>query len=51
MSVHVPLMIGNDVSHNPKIPASLGNTISCVQAGGNDGLHPLTLYTHRGRGT
>ena len=38
------------MSHNPRIPASVGNTISCVQASGNDGLHPLTLYTHRGGG-
>ena len=28
--VHVPLMTGLTVSHNPGIPASKGNYVSCV---------------------
>ena len=36
MSVHVPLMIGSEVSHNPGIPTFVGNHVSCVQAGGSD---------------
>ena len=36
MSVHAPLMIGTKVSHNPRILASVGNPVSCVQAGGSD---------------
>ena len=32
MSVHVPLMIGSVLSHNPGIPASEGNPASYVQA-------------------
>ena len=40
MSVHVPLMIGIEVSHNPGIPASLGNLVSCVQAGGSYSMSP-----------
>ena len=35
VSVHVPLMIGIAVSHNLGIPASKGNSISCVQIDGN----------------
>ena len=38
MYVHVPLMIGIEVSHNPGIPASMGNPISCVQVGGSDSM-------------
>ena len=38
MSVHVPLMIGTEVPHNPGIPASVGNPVSCVQAGGSDSM-------------
>ena len=38
MSVHVPLMIGTEVSHNPRILASVGNPISCVRAGGSDSM-------------
>ena len=38
MSMHVPLMIGTQVSHNLGIPASVGNLVSCVQAGGNDSM-------------
>ena len=34
-SVKVPLMIGTGVSHNSGIPASEGNLVSSVQAGGN----------------
>ena len=34
-SVSVPLMTGTGVSHNSRIPASEGNPVSCVQAGGN----------------
>ena len=36
VSVHVLLMIGTKVSHNPGIPASVGNPVSCVQAGVSD---------------
>ena len=36
MYVHVPLMIGTEVSYNPRILASIGNPISCIKAGGND---------------
>ena len=36
--VHVPLMIGTEVYHNPGIPAFVGNPISCVRAGGNDSM-------------
>ena len=36
VSVHVLLMIGIKVSHNPRIPASMGNPVSFVQAGVND---------------
>ena len=38
MSMHVPLMIETEVSHNPRIPTSMGNPISCVQAGGSDSM-------------
>ena len=38
MSMHVPLMIETEVSHNLRIPAFVGNPISCVQAGGSDGM-------------
>ena len=38
MSVHVALMIGTKVSHNTRIPASMGNPVSCVQAGGSDSM-------------
>ena len=38
MSVLVPLMIGTEVSHNPRIPASVGNPVSCVQVGGSDSM-------------
>ena len=34
-SVKVPLMTGTKVSHNSWIPASKGNLVSCVKAGGN----------------
>ena len=34
VSMHIPLMIGTTVSHNPGIPASEGNFVSCVQADG-----------------
>ena len=36
--VHVPLMIGTRVSHNPRIPASKDNPASCVQASGNGNM-------------
>ena len=36
MFVHVPLMIGIEVSHNLGILASVGNPVSCVQVGGSD---------------
>ena len=35
VSVYVPLINGIEVSHNPGIPASLGNPFSCVQVVGN----------------
>ena len=38
MSVHVPLMIGTEVSDNLGIPNSVGNPVSCVQAGGSDSM-------------
>ena len=38
MFVHVPLMIGTEVSHNLGIPASVGNLVSCVQDGGSDSM-------------
>ena len=34
MSVHAPLMTGTVVSHIFEIPASEGNLVSSVQAGG-----------------
>ena len=34
-SVHAPLMIGSVAPHNFKIPASEGNPVSSVQAGGS----------------
>ena len=34
-SVNISLMTGIVVSHNSGIPASDGNPVSCVQAGGN----------------
>ena len=36
MFVHIPLMIGIEVSHNTGIPASVGNPFSCVKASDND---------------
>ena len=36
VSVHVPLMIGTEVSHNPGIPTFVGNPVSCVQADASD---------------
>ena len=39
--VHVPLMIGTEVSHNFRIPASMGNPVSSVQAGGNGNMSPV----------
>ena len=38
VSMHVPLMIGTEVSHKPRIPASVGNPVSCVQADGSDSM-------------
>ena len=38
VSVHAPLMIGTEVSHNPGIPAFVGTPVSCVQAGGSDSM-------------
>ena len=38
MFMHVSLMIGTEVSHNLGIPASMGNPVSCVQAGGSDSI-------------
>ena len=38
MSVYVPLMIETEVSHNLGILASMGNLVSCVQAGGSDNM-------------
>ena len=36
--MHVPLMIGIEVSHSPGILASTGNLISYVQADGNGNM-------------
>ena len=41
MSVHVPLMIGTEVSHNSGIPSSTGNPVSSVQTGGNGNMYPV----------
>ena len=38
MSMHVLLMIGTEVSHNPRIPTSVGNPVSYVQADGSDSM-------------
>ena len=38
MSVHVPLMIGTEVSHNPRIPAFVDNLVACAQANGNGSM-------------
>ena len=38
VSVHVPLMIGTEVSYNPRILVSMGKLVSCVQAGGSDSM-------------
>ena len=38
MSVHVPLMIGTEVSHNSGIPAFVGNLVLCVQSSGSDSM-------------
>ena len=35
VSMHIPLMAGTAVSHNPGILASKGNFVSCVQADGS----------------
>ena len=37
-SVHVPLMFGTGVSHNPGKPVSEDNPVSCVQAGDNGNM-------------
>ena len=37
-SVHVPLMIGTEVSHSPGIPTSAGNLVSYVQDDGNGNM-------------
>ena len=36
--MNVPLMTGTRVSHKFGIPASEGNLVSCVQAGGNGNM-------------
>ena len=38
VSVHIPLMIRTEVSHNSKIAASAGNPVSSVQAGDNGNM-------------
>ena len=38
MSKCVPLMIGTEVSHDPGILSSVGNSVSRVQADGNDNM-------------
>ena len=43
MFVNVPLMTGTKVSYNSRIPASEGNTVSYVQAGGNGNMY-FTLF-------
>ena len=40
MFIYVPLMIGNEVSHNSGIPASEDNPASGVQADGNGNMAP-----------
>ena len=40
MSMHVPLMIGTVMSHNPRIPTSKGNSVSYVQ---DDGSRNMSL--------
>ena len=37
-SMHVPLMIGTEVSHSPRIPTSTSNLVSYVQADGNGNM-------------
>ena len=37
-SVHVPLMTGTVLPHNPRIPASRGNPASYVQANGSNNM-------------
>ena len=41
MSECVPLMTGTEVSHDPEILASMGNSISHVQVDGNDNMSPV----------
>ena len=43
VSMHVPLMIGNVMSHNPGILASEGNSASYVQANGRNNMSSV-LY-------
>ena len=38
MSKCVPLMTRTEGSHDPRILASVGNLVSCVQADGNDNM-------------
>ena len=38
VSVHVPLMTGTVMSHNPGIPSSEGNPSSYVQADGSNNI-------------
>ena len=36
--MHVPLMIGTEVSHRLGIPTSMDNPVSCAQANGNGSM-------------
>ena len=38
MSECVPVMSGTEVSHDPRILASVGNPVSYVKADGNDNM-------------
>ena len=38
MSVHVPLMTGTMLSHNPRIPTFEGNPASYVEADGSNNM-------------
>ena len=43
MSECVPLMIGTEVSHDPGILASVGNSVSYVQVDGNDNMSSVLI--------
>ena len=43
MSVYIPLMIGNEVSYNSRIPTSEDNPASGVQVDGNGNIAPALV--------